>query len=243
MRLVFLAGKAGSNALAGNLSGLFGMGLANENLEYPKFDVLALSKEDEGLQLKLAGILRQSCLIVGERSVEALIAFGSNFQNPGLVVFDAHLGLKDDSLFGHDSWLNKCIESKVFPANSIILVGTRSKTVAEQQALRRLGIKNYSMKEISWEGLHEVSDSVMSAARLFGALFISIDIDVLDPAFAPGASHHVPAGLTSRELLFFLQRLKLLKNVRSFEVVGMQDDSASGSLTCHLLFTILQELY
>jgi len=45
--------------------------------------------------------------------------------------------------------------------------------------------------------------------NLKGPLYISIDLDVLDPAFAPGISHHEPGGLSSRELLNMIQQINV----------------------------------
>ena len=75
------------------------------------------------------------------------------------------------------------------------------------------------MKEIAANGVHEVSESIMSVAKNFSDLYVSIDIDVLDPAFAPGTGYMEPGGLSTRDLLFFLQRLKKLHNLRVFDLM------------------------
>ena len=63
------------------------------------------------------------------------------------------------------------------------------------------------------EKIGEICDSIMYVAKNFGALYISVDIDVLDPAFAPGTGYKEAGGMSTRELLYFLQRLRKLKNL------------------------------
>ncbi|MFH1850096.1 MAG: arginase family protein [archaeon] len=80
-------------------------------------------------------------------------------------------------------------------------------------------IKYYTADEILKCGVHEVSDSVMSVAKNWGALYISVDIDVVDPAFAPGTGYLESCGISGRELLLFLSRLRWLKNLVAVDLV------------------------
>ena len=97
------------------------------------------------------------------------------------------------------------------------------------------------MKEITTEGIHEISESVMAAAKDFEALYVSIDIDVLDPAFAPGTGCTEPAGLTSRELIYFVQRLKLLKNLKIVDIVEINPKKDVNNMTSKLGAKIIAE--
>ena len=64
----------------------------------------------------------------------------------------------------------------------------------------------------------------METARQWPALYISIDIDAVDPAFAPGTGYIEPAGLTSRELIYLVQRFKLLKNLKMVDLVEINPE-------------------
>jgi arginase family enzyme len=96
---------------------------------------------------------------------------------------------------------------------NILLVGVRNYPENVSSLIARHHIKSYTMREISFEGLHETCDAVMAASRTFKNLCVCIDLRVLDPAFAPGIISE-PGGLTTRELIYFMQRLRLLKNLR-----------------------------
>jgi arginase family enzyme len=100
----------------------------------------------------------------------------------------------------------------------VILVGIRRWSAKEFKQLTDLKITYYSMKEISAEGLKEVSESIMSVAKNFKPLYLSIDLNVLDPSCAKGSD---PGGLQTRELLYLVQRLKNLKSFRIADIVGI----------------------
>jgi len=69
------------------------------------------------------------------------------------------------------------------------------------------------------EDIEGVCDMIMERARASSGFYISIDMDCLDPAFAPGVVYSEPGGLSSRDLIHFLKRLKLLDNFRGADIV------------------------
>ena len=98
------------------------------------------------------------------------------------------------------------------------------------------------MKKISEESLHDITDAIMSAAKNFSHLYISIDIDAVDPAFAPGTGYPEPAGLTSRQLFYMLHRLKNLKNINIIDIVEVNPKKDINNMTSKLAAKILVEL-
>ncbi len=171
-------------------------------------------------------------------------AFASNFKNAGLVVFDSHPDLMPEmkGSVTHEDWLRELITSETVAADNVIIVGSRATEKDELDFLKKRGIKNFPMKEIAAEGMQSVCDAVMAAAKEFGALYISVDIDAVDPAFAPGTGYIEPGGLSSRELLYFLQRLKLLKNFKAMDVVEVNPPKDVNDMTSKLATKILVEM-
>lgn len=170
-------------------------------------------------------------------------AFSEKFNNPALLVFDAHADLMNNfKPPTHEDYLKVLIEENLVKKDNIVLVGLRNWHREEYKYIKQNKIKFFNMKEISQEGLSEVSDSVMSAIKNFESLYISIDIDVLDPSFAPGTGYREPGGLTSRELLYFLQRLKLLKNLKMIDLVEINPDKDVNEMTVKLGAKIVSEL-
>ena len=82
----------------------------------------------------------------------------------------------------------------------------------------------------------------MSIAKEWDAMYISIDIDVLDPAFAPGTGYCEPGGLSTRELLYMIQRLKWLKNYEIADIVEIAADKDINNMTICAAAKIVREL-
>jgi agmatinase len=186
------------------------------------------------------------CAIVGgdhSLTYPAFKAFAKNNPGAGIIVFDAHPDVQDnDKPPTHEDYLRVLIEEKIVDKNNVILVGIRNISKEEKKFIDDNKIKNYSMKEISFEELREIADSVMSVARLWSKVYISIDIDVLDPAFAPGTGYQEPGGMSTRDLLYFIQRLKMLRNLGMFDVVEVNPDKDVNNITSKTAAKLIVEL-
>jgi arginase family enzyme len=184
-------------------------------------------------------------ILGGDHSLtySAFRAFSKKYTNPGLLVFDAHLDAENDfKPPTHEDYLRVLIEEGTLKKANVIVAGIRNMHANEKDFAREKKLKIYSMSEISREGLTETADAIMSVARGFDALYISVDIDVLDPAFAPGTGYTEPGGLTTRELLYFIQRLKNLKNIRMWDLVEVNPEKDINSLTAITAAKILVEM-
>lgn len=184
-------------------------------------------------------------LLGGDHSItfSAFSAFSKKFQNPGLVIFDAHPDC--ENYFKpptHEDFVNVLIKDNIVNKNNIILIGIRNWDKNEFDFIKKNKIKHFTMKEIFEEGARDVCDAVMSVARNFGALYVSVDIDAADPAFAPGTGYIEPGGLTSRELLYFLSRLKKLNNLKMVDIVEINPKKDINNLTTKLGAKILVEM-
>ena len=150
-----------------------------------------------------------------------LKSFVQFYQEAGVVIFDAHPDC--DIHYSVNDLLLGLV--KVVKKENIVLVGLRNWRREELNFLKKNNIKYFTMQEIALEGKFEVSESVMSIARGFAALYISIDADVLDPAFVKVDTPE-PGGMSVRELLFFLHRLKMLRNYKGGDLCELKVESA-----------------
>ena len=98
------------------------------------------------------------------------------------------------------------------------------------------------MRKLAEYGKEDLIETIMETARKFDALYISIDLDVLDPAFAPAVSYKEPGGLNSRELLFFLHKLKLLKNLRVIDIMEFDESRDRDDMTAKLAAKLIVEI-
>jgi arginase len=79
----------------------------------------------------------------------------------------------------------------------LVQLGIRTMNPHQREQAERLGVTAVEMKDLSLDKL----------PKLDRPLYVSLDLDVLDPAFAPGVSHHEPGGLTTRDVLHIIQGL------------------------------------
>jgi len=222
----------------------------------PNFDVDSVSIVDSNIEetnkniySKALSVLKDNVrplFLGGDHSVTYPIvkAFKEIYpENPGIIIFDAHPDAENDFMPpSQEDLLCAMVNQNVIKKENIILVGTRNWDKNEIEFIQKNKIKYFPMKEIAKDGVHEISESLMSVAKNFKDLYISIDIDVLDPAFAPGTGYIEPGGLTTRQLLFFLHRLKKLDNLKAFDLVEINPKKDVNDMTSKVGAKILVEL-
>jgi len=205
-----------------------------------------ISETNENIYNHLMQNDEMPVIIGGDHSITyaCFKAFSKQFDNPGIIIFDAHPDCENNfSPPTHEDFLRVLIEENYVKRGNVILVGLRSWHKNEYDYLKKNKIKFFSMKEIANENIKEVSEAVMSAALQFGSVYVSIDIDILDPAFAPGTGYLEPAGLSSRELIFFLQRLSNLRNLKAVDLVEVNPKLDISNLTVKTGAKIISELF
>src|SRR5205807_1805794 len=96
------------------------------------------------------------------------------------------------------------------------------------------GVPMHLMEEISERGMDAVMSDVVAEARAWDHLFISFDIDVCDPAFAPGTGTPEPGGITAREALRAVRRLAWEVGFDGMEVVEVSPPYDHAEITAFL---------
>jgi agmatinase len=124
-----------------------------------------------------------------------------------LVHFDAHADTGADHyghLYGHGTPMRRLIESGAVPGGRFAQIGLRGYWPDPQTVawMKDQDMRSYLMSEIVERGLDAVvADATDHAAAGSAGVFLSVDIDVVDPGMAPGTGTPEPGGLTSRQLL------------------------------------------
>lgn len=170
-----------------------------------------------------------------------LRAFNKIEENPLLIVFDAHA----DCILGGKypkpgEQIRKLIENG-FDAKKITIIGARNFYKEEIEFLENNKITIIKM-DVLREDLDGICDLVMERARSSSGFFISIDIDGVDPAFAPGVNYPEPGGISSRDLTYFIKRLSLLENFRGGDIVNINPDKDLNGITIKLGAKLLAEM-
>lgn len=144
------------------------------------------------------------------------------YGNVGIVHFDAHADtadIIDGNLASHGTPMRRLIESGAVPGDRFVQVGLRGYWPPAETFswMREQGMVWHTMQEIWERGFQAVlDDAVAEALDRADHLYISVDVDSLDPAHAPGTGTPEPGGLTSADLLRAVREL-----ARRHDVVGM----------------------
>ena len=160
---------------------------------------------------------KQLFVLGGEHS----LTYGTYMSFPkdtGYIVFDAHYDLRDeyaDTKQSHAAYLRRIVEKR--GAENIIHVGARSYTKEELEFKLEHHIKTITDKEIrDGNGPKLVKDAIST----FDKMYLSIDLDVLDPAFAPGIGNPEALGITSRELFEMIYSIQE-KSISCMDIVEL----------------------
>lgn len=129
----------------------------------------------------------------GDHSVSfpLIEAYAQVFANLSVLHIDAHSDLYHDfegNPYSHASPFARIMEAGL--VKRLVQVGIRTLNPHQRQQAQRFGVETLEMRH--WNG---------ALPDLKGPLYLSLDLDALDPAFAPGVSHHEPGGLSVREIL------------------------------------------
>jgi len=136
----------------------------------------------------------------GDHSISYPIvrAHARKHANLNILHLDAHPDLYDEldgSRISHACPFARIMEEKL--AVRLVQVGIRTMNPHQRQQAERFGVEVFEARYF-----HALTELTLDAP-----LYLSVDLDVLDPAFAPGVSHHEPGGLTTRDVLDVIQGL------------------------------------
>lgn len=127
-------------------------------------------------------------------------AYATKYRKLTVLHMDAHPDLYDE--FEGDRLSHACPFARIMEeelVTRLVQVGVRTMNPHQRAQARRFGVEVVEMRQYQ-PGLE---------LELDGPLYVSIDLDVLDPAFAPGVSHHEPGGFSVREVLRLIQELRV----------------------------------
>ncbi|HEY3929064.1 MAG TPA: agmatinase [Candidatus Koribacter sp.] len=144
--------------------------------------------------------------------------------------FDAHPDLYDE--FEGDRFSHACPFARIMESGSakrLIQVGIRTANAHQREQSKKFGVETIEARTFAGK-----------LPTFEPPLYISVDIDVLDPAFAPGISHHEPGGLTTRELLNAFQSINA--RIVAADVVEMNPKRDRDDITAMTAAKIVKEL-
>lgn len=190
------------------------------------FDITSLTRRhlEQGRKLFTIG---------GDHSITypILKAYTEKYPTLDILHIDAHPDLYD--AYEGDPHSHACPFARIMEeglAVRLVQVGIRTLNPHQREQARRFGVEMYPMAGGIPEG----------SLRFANPVYISLDLDALDPAHAPGVSHREPGGLTPREVISLLQRLE--GEVVGADLVEYNPDQDLGSTTAYVAAKLMKEM-
>lgn len=188
------------------------------------------------IEKAVAAVLKKGAapiILGGDHSVTYPVvkAFAAKFGRLDILHFDAHPDLYPE-LYG-DRLSHACPFARILEdglAANLVQVGVRAVTGGHRETAARHKVRMFEMKDLT--GPLRLSFD--------NPLYVSFDLDALDPAFAPGVSHHEPGGLTTRQALAVIQDLQA--RVVGLDIVELNPERDVSSITAAAAFKILKEV-
>ncbi len=180
-------------------------------------------------------------LLGGDHSITqaGFKAFSKHCKKPGLLMFDAHPDCMNNFKTTHEDFINVLISEGILDPGRLVQVGVRAGTKQELDFLKEHNVRVYFMNQIN--NAEYLCDEIMEYFRDCDGLYVTVDIDVLDPSQAPGTGYLEPGGLTTRELFYFLARLKKLKQFKMIDIAEVNPEKDVNGITVRTAARIVQE--
>lgn len=163
-------------------------------------------------------------------------------KEPYFIVFDAHADcMIPEKNPSHESWLRALIEFGLNDKN-VLTIGIRNIYEEEKNFF------NYRFCKISLEdillNIEDITDFITEAVNEENSLvYITIDMDVIDPAFSPAVVFPEPAGLLPQQILYIIKRISKLKNLKIIDLVEVDvaKDKNYNFITTKLAAKIIEQ--
>ena len=163
-------------------------------------------------------------------------------ENVALVSFDAHLDLRDDYLgltISHTTFMRR-IKETVNPSK-ILEIGTRAVCREELDYAKKSGIEFLTAHQIRKDGTEKTVETLDDILEGYEKIYLTIDMDVLDPAFAPAVQNPEPEGLDTPTFLDLLKEV-CDHRVVSFDLVEVAPHYDRGVTATQAAKTIFEVL-
>ncbi len=149
-------------------------------------------------------------------------------EDTALVSFDAHLDLRDEFLgekLSHATFMRRVAER--LGSDHIMEVGIRAFSKPELDFTRQSGVTMITPQDLRKTGIAKTVQRIRGFVSGFSHSYVTVDIDVLDPAYAPGVGNPEPDGLSTDELLTLVDAA-VEKNTVGFDLVEVSPQLDSG---------------
>ncbi|SDB27522.1 agmatinase [Flavobacteriaceae bacterium MAR_2010_188] len=158
-------------------------------------------------------------------------ALSNQYETIDILHFDAHADLYDE--YEGDKYSHACPFARIMESghvNRLVQIGVRTLNPHQREQAEKFNV----------EICAAAASNFFSIEPFATPLYISLDLDAFDPAFAPGVSHLESGGLTPREVISIIQKLKA--NVIGADIVEFNPNNDVNNLTAYLAAKLYKEL-
>jgi len=158
-------------------------------------------------------------------------AYGRKYSKLNILQLDAHPDLYDE--LHHNRYSHACQFARIMEENLVqrlVQVGVRSITGHQREQAKRFNVEVIDM----------IEKTKINKLTFTGPVYVSLDMDCLDPAFAPGVSHHEPGGMSTREVVEIIQILK--GNLVGADIVELNPELDPLKITGMVAGKLLKEI-
>jgi agmatinase len=202
---------------------------------------------------EIAGLGAIPLVLGGDHSITfpsaSAVAEAVGLGKVGIVHFDAHADTAPDNwgvLLGHGTPMRRLIESGAVPGRNFVQIGLRGYWPPPEVVawMGEQGMRWHLMAEIEQRGFDVVlAEAIEQALDGPEAIYLSVDVDVLDPAYAPGTGTPEPGGLTSNELLRAVRRIVGEVRLVGLDVVEVAPAyDGPGQITAEVAHRVVLEM-
>jgi agmatinase len=160
-----------------------------------------------------------------------LKSYSTRFAGLDILHLDAHPDLYDsydDNRYSHACVFARIMEEKL--TSRLVQVGIRALNPQQRKQAQRFGVEIIDMQNLQKAG----------AVKWKNPVYLSIDLDVLDPAFAPGVSHYEPGGMSTRQVIELIQELPV--PIAGADIVEFNPKRDPHEVTATVAVKILKEV-
>ena len=196
---------------------------------------------------EIVGAGKIPVMIGGEHTITlgAIAGLGNAVQKTAVLSFDAHLDLRNEFMglkLSHTTFMRR-INEELKPAK-IFEVGTRAVCKEELTYAKKAKIEFLTVQQIRKGGSKKIAEKLKGSLAKYRNIYLSVDMDVLDPAYAPAVQNPEPEGLETHTLVDILGST-CDKRVIGFDVVEVApnyDQGVSAIQAAKIIFEILCHL-
>ncbi len=167
-------------------------------------DISGAEQTLKSIENNIGSLLSENIKVIslgGDHSITypVLRSYSKKYNNLNVLHLDAHPDLYDEldgNRFSHACPFARIMEEKL--VKRVVQVGIRAMNGTQRDQARRFGVEVIEMRNI---------DAAINI-EFQGPVYLSLDLDCLDPAYAPGVSHYEPGGMSTRQVINIIQNLK-----------------------------------